>query len=108
MKFNGLCIIGNSKPPQDGPIANKYIFFFITYIVDEDSGTILDAESSTVLPLTNEFIKKLFIGESIAEVDDDLLNRIRRQYLGNAQKAIQAAYKDAVRRYQMWKENKYE
>lgn len=108
MKFNGLCIIGNAKPPQDGPIATKYTFFFITFIVDEDSGTILDSESSVVLPATNEFIKKLFLGESLAEIDNDLLNRIKRQYLGNAQKTIQAAYKDAVRRYQIWKDNKPE
>lgn len=105
MKDNRICIVGNARPPRDAPIANKYIYFFITFIVDGSTGKILDLESSTILKLTNDFIRELFLGKSLAQLDEDLLAEIKHRYMGSCQKAIQVSYKDAVIRYNLWKEN---
>lgn len=104
MNSNTLCIVGNAKPPQDNPIAMKYVFFFITFIVDKDTGEIIDTEASTVLHLTNAFIRGLFVGHSVAQLDEEVMRQIKLTYLGSSQRAIQVAYRDAVHRYAAWKE----
>lgn len=105
MNDNKICIVGNARPPRDAPIANKFVYFFITFIVDGDTGKILDLEASTILKLTNDFIRELFVGKSLDQLDEDLLSDIKHRYMGSCQKAIQVSYKDAVTRYNLWKEN---
>lgn len=98
-----LCIIGNAKSQHNNPITHQYAAFFITFIADSESGDILDVEVSVVLTLTNEFLKQIFVGRSLSEVDEALMEEIRRRYLGSSQKALQVAYKDAVKKYKAWR-----
>ena len=105
MDKNSICVVGNAKPPKDTPIANRFTFFFISFIADGSTGEILDAEVSTLLKLTNDFVKTLFIGKSLASVDNALMDEVKNRYLGSSQRAIQVAYKDAVIRYNSWKNN---
>lgn len=98
-----LCVIGNAKSQTGNPITHQYSAFFITFIADAEDGKILDAEVSVVLELTGGFLRKLFVGRSLAEVDDELLEEIRTRYLGSSQKALQVAYKDAVKKYKAWR-----
>ncbi|WP_291958298.1 DUF3870 domain-containing protein [Cloacibacillus sp.] len=100
-----LCIIGNAKSPKSDPITHRFVHFFITFIADAETGEIIDLEVSTALQLTNIFIRGLFIGQSLAAVDEALLEKVRTHYLGTSQRAIQVAYKDAVRKYRAWRNN---
>ncbi len=102
MKHPKLCIVGNSRTQQKNPIMQRYSRFFITFIVDSESGKVLDLDASVMLKATNEFIKELFIGCSLANTDQELLEHIRCTYMASSQKAIQMAYLDAVRNYNIW------
>ena len=105
MERETLCIIGNAKSPKSDPITYRFVYFFITFIADAETGEIMDLEVSTALHLTNVFIRGLFIGQSLAEVDDALFEKVHTRYLGTSQRAIQVAYKDAVRKYRAWRNN---
>ncbi len=94
-----MCVIGNAKSGIDNPITHTYAHFFITFVVHVESGEIIDLEASFTLPLTNRFVRGLFLGRSLARVDEDLLCAIRDRYLGSSQKAIAVAYKDAVKKF---------
>lgn len=98
-----LCIIGNAKAPQGNPITHQFSQFFITFIVRAENGEIVDLEVSTVLKKTNDYIKTLFLGKDLCEVDDNLIETIRTHYLGSSQKALMVAYKDAVKKYRAWR-----
>lgn len=98
-----LCVIGNARSQQDNPITFRYSQFFITFVVESESGCISDIEVSTALKLTNDFIKSIFIGTSLSEMDDAIIEKVRTRYLGSSQKAIIVAYKDAVKKYKAWK-----
>ena len=98
-----LCVIGNAKSQQGNPITHTYSQFFATFIVAPDSGEIVDVEVSVVLDLTKRFLQGLFVGRSLADVDEELLEEIRTRYLGSSQKALQVVYKDAVKKYRAWK-----
>lgn len=97
-----LCIIGNARTQQKNPITARFSHFFIVFIVKADSGRIVDLDVTVMLPATSNFIKELFIGRSLAEVDKDLLELIRGSYLASSQKAIQMAYLEAVKKYRTW------
>ncbi|MCD7952658.1 MAG: DUF3870 domain-containing protein [Synergistaceae bacterium] len=92
MERETLCIIGNAKSPKSDPITHRFVHFFITFIADAETGEIIDLEVSTALQLTNIFIRGLFIGQSLAAVDEALLEKVRTHYLGTSQRAIQVAY----------------
>lgn len=55
-----------------------------------------------LLPATNNFIRGLFVGRSLAEVDGEVLECVRNTYLASSQKAIQMAYLEAVKKYRTW------
>lgn len=96
---NTLYIVGNSKSQQNNPITQLYGQFFIGFIVDKDTGIIVDAECNAIITLTNNFIKDLFIGESIEADFDSFKRKITERYLGSSQKAILVAFKDAQKKY---------
>lgn len=96
---NTVCVVGNARVAEDNPITYTYAHFFITFVVLAESGTIIDAEGSFTLSLTNRFVRGLFLGRSLASVDDDLLRAFRERYLGSSQKALAVAYKDAVKKF---------
>lgn len=103
MEDVSLCIIGNAKSQLDNPITRQFSSFFITFIVEAESGVITEAEASVVLRTTNNFLSSLFVGRSLESFDDSLEENIRNRYLGSSQKAIIVAYKDAVKKYRAWR-----
>ncbi|MGE5678721.1 MAG: DUF3870 domain-containing protein [Pseudomonadota bacterium] len=96
---NSLYIVGNSKSQVNNPITQLYGQFFISYIVDQDTGKILDAECNAIIDITNKFIEDIFIGENMNTDYETIKNRIIRRYLGSSQKAILVAFKDAQKKY---------
>ncbi len=94
-----ICVIGNAKSPSDNPITLRFSQFFITFIADGETGVISECEASMTLALTSKFIAGLFVGRSLARVDEELIELVRTRYLGSSQKAVIVAYKDAVRKF---------
>lgn len=99
MKYYKICVIGNARAQQKNPITLRYSRFFMTFVADFESGKIFDVESSVMLSLTDKFIKDIFMGRSLAEVDREALAQVELTYAGSSKKAIQMAYVDAVRRF---------
>lgn len=101
MKYttNTTYIVGNSKSQQNNPITHVYGSFFIAFVVDNETEKIIDVECNSILPLTNEFIKTIFIGKSMRCEFDQLKAEIEKRYLGSSQKAILVAFKDAQKKY---------
>ena len=52
---------------------------------------------------TEEYLKKLFIGQSFTEIDQWLENVLERRYGGSSKKAVLVAYQNALKRYQLMK-----
>jgi hypothetical protein len=92
-------IVGHAKTSSDNPITKHYAIFFMAFVVDAEKGTILDLDASVLLPLSNRFIRSLFIGRTIAEEEVGLIDEIQRRYHGTSKKALIVAYKDAVKKF---------
>jgi hypothetical protein len=76
----------------------KYNAFFIGLVVDRTSHFIVDADCSATISLTSSFVKHLFVGQSILNVDG-VTHEINTRYFGSSQKALTVAFKNAHIKY---------
>ncbi|WP_141433236.1 DUF3870 domain-containing protein [Bacillus sp. 03113] len=95
---NTVYIIGESKTSSNNPIMHKYNGFFIAFVIDKGTNQILDAECSSTINLTSQFVRSIFIGKSILDVEP-VLSEIENRYFGSSQKALMVAYKNAHLKY---------
>ncbi|WP_281699333.1 DUF3870 domain-containing protein [Cetobacterium somerae] len=91
-------IVGTAKTSIDNAITKNYNSFFVGFIID-DNGKILDVEASAILKITNDFIKKIFVGKDFIKDFEEISSIILKNYLGSSQKSIIVAYKDAIKKY---------
>ena len=96
---NTVYILGHGKTSSDNAITTNFKIFFIGFVIDRVTDEIVDLECSATIDITKRFVHDLFIGRSFAEYDEELVNSISRRYFGTSQKAIQIAYKDALKKY---------
>lgn len=95
---DSLLIVGNAQVSGDNPISHRYNGFFITFILSA-AGTVLECSSSVVLPLTDRFIRDLFIGRSLTGDEPLILADLEARYHGSSRKAIVVCYKDALKKF---------
>ncbi|MFZ2257337.1 MAG: DUF3870 domain-containing protein [Clostridiaceae bacterium] len=92
-------IIGESRTNLDNAITVIYNSFYLAFEVDVKTDVIIDAGCSHTIQITEDFIKKLFVGKKLTEFEP-LGQEILRRYHGTSQKAIIVSYKDAIKKYQ--------
>jgi hypothetical protein len=100
---NTVFVTGVAKPSKDDPIASLYEVFFLSLVVDRDSGTIVDATCNTAREMTKDFIRSLLVRRNLMAGVDGIVLEIRRRFFGLAQKALIVALKDAHNNYMMAK-----
>jgi|UPI00031EBC18 hypothetical protein len=94
-----IYIIGEAKAPSNNPITQQYKLFFIGLVVDRETGKIVDADCTTTIDLTRAFIRSLFVGQSILDIEG-VSQQIQTRYFGSSQKALTVAFKNASLKYQ--------
>lgn len=100
---NTIYIIGIAKSQQHNPITQQYGRFLLGFTVDKDTGMIHSCGSTMVMKSTYDFLDELFQGRNL-ETDGELIrNEIENRYFGASQKAIMVAFRDAQRRFRLYK-----
>ena len=99
-----IYIIGIAKSQQHNPITQQYGRFLLGFVVNRDTGDILSCGSTVVMKSTYDFLDELFQGRKI-ETDGELIrSEIENRYFGASQKAILVAYRDAQRRFRLYRQ----
>ncbi|HBV68950.1 MAG TPA: hypothetical protein DEF04_12825 [Clostridiales bacterium] len=99
-------IIGESRTHMDNAITVIYNSFYIAFEIDIETDIILDIGCTHTIIITENFMKKIFVGKKFT--DSDVLEReVIRRYHGTSQKAIIVSYKDAFKKYIAVKEKYY-
>jgi hypothetical protein len=96
---NTIYVVGNAKTNMDNAITSNFNSFFIGFVVETDTDTIVDVSCSATIRTTNDFVMSLFIGRSLAKYNSSFEEEIKKRYHGNSQRAILVAYRDAVKQY---------
>lgn len=94
-----IFVVGHGKTGSDNAITSYYKIFFIGFVIDTVSDTVVDLESTATLDITRRFIKSIFVGKNFSSYDRHLEEEILSRYFGTSQKALITAYKDAQKRY---------
>ena len=94
-----IYIIGESRTNLDNAITVIYNSFYIAFEVDVKTDIIVDAGCTHTIQITEDFIKKLFIGNTIVDFES-MEREIKRRYHGTSQKAVIVSLKDAIKKYQ--------
>ena len=96
---NTILVVGQAKPSRDDAIYNLHGEFYVSLVVEKDTGKILDVECNTILSVTKNFVASMFLGKSI-KTDLELMEKeIKERYFALTQKPLIACVKDAHNRY---------
>ncbi|WP_211748259.1 DUF3870 domain-containing protein [Paenibacillus sp. Marseille-Q4541] len=95
-----IYIVGDAQTSVNNPITQQFSAFFIGLVVDTTNHKIIDAGCSSTIPLTSRFVRTLFIGQSMLDLEI-VVEQVRTRYYGSSQKAIIVAFKDALKKYNM-------
>ena len=98
-----IYVVGFAKTNLDNPITKNYVKFLLAFIINEKTNEILDFEMSSMFKMTNDFVKDLFVGKKFIDDEEKIVEDIKRRYLGSSQKSIMVAYKDALKKYNNYK-----
>lgn len=98
-KENTVFIIGDARTQEDNPITFTYNKFFIAFVVEKETGIIVDTQCSSTLEITDRFLKGIFIGKNLIEDNGNIEKEIDERYFGSSKKAIIVALKDASKKY---------
>lgn len=98
---NTILVVGQAKPSREDAIYNLHGEFYISLVLEKDTGKILDVECNTILSVTKNFVASMFIGKSIRTDLDILEKEIKERYFALTQKPLIACMKDAHNRYMM-------
>lgn len=98
---NTLLIVGQAKPSRDDAIYNLHGEFYVSFVVERDSGRILDLECNTILSVTADFVASMLTGKSLKTDLPQMERTIRERYFALTQKPLIACLKDAHNRYMM-------
>ena len=96
-----ILVIGQAKPSKDDAIYNLHGEFYISLVLDKESGKIIDMDCNTILEVTKNFVASMLIGKSLKDDVAIMEKEIKERYFALTQKPLIACLKDAHNRYMM-------
>ena len=90
---------GYARLPQQTAAAQVYQMFTMVTLVDKTTDTVLDASVTLVTPVARSFVETLLVGSNLITDQERILQELRVNYGGGAQKAVKQAYRDLCERY---------
>ena len=98
---NTILVVGQAKPSKEDAIYNLHGEFYISLVLERESGKILDMDCNTILEVTKNFVASMLIGKSLKDDVAELEKEIKERYFALTQKPLIACIKDAHNRYMM-------
>ena len=98
---NTILVVGQAKPSKDDAIYNLHGEFYISLVLDRESGRILDMDCNTILEVTKNFVASMLIGKSIRDDVKAMELEIKERYFALTQKPLIACIQDAHNRDMM-------
>ena len=98
-----IYISGIAKSQQHNPITQQYGRFLLGFVVNKDTGIIESCGSTVVMKSTYDFLDEMFRGRNIDTESELIRSELENRYFGASQKAIMVAFRDAQRRFRLFK-----
>lgn len=92
-------MIGESRTNADNAITTIYGSFYMAFEVNELTEQVVAFGCTHTIELTENFLRKLFLGQHFPSVETWLEDVLERRYGGSSKKAVLVSYRDALKRY---------
>lgn len=99
--MHSVFVIGESRTNADNAITKMYGTFYMAFEVEDTTYEILSFSCTHTIVTTQDFLRKLFLGQTFPEVDEWLEDALNRRYGGSSRKAVLVAYRDALKRWRL-------
>ena len=96
---NTVLVVGGAKPNREDAIYNTHGEFYISLVLDRETGRIEDMGCNTIVGVTEQFVREMLIGRRLTEDLPEMEQEIRTRYFALTQKPLIAALKDAANRF---------
>jgi hypothetical protein len=73
--------------------------FTMVTLVDKTTDTVLEASVTLITPVARSFVETLLVGSNLVTDQERILQELRVNYGGGAQRAVKQAYRDLCERY---------
>lgn len=103
MEPDTILCIGYARLPEGTTMAALYKVFGLGFEVDPQSGIIVEAQTTSVTKLGNEFLTRFFVNKNIETDFKDILEKIGKSYRATGSRAILAAAQKAYNEYLIYK-----
>jgi hypothetical protein len=90
---------GYARLPHTTAAGQIYQTVAIVALVDKKDDVIQKASVTLVTPTAREFVEELLVGSNLVTDQELILEELRHNYGGGAQKAVKQAYRDLCERY---------
>jgi hypothetical protein len=95
-----VLLIGYAKLPEETSAQSLYGTVGVAVEVEWETGMILGASCTLVLPMASDFIGRILKGKKLPENLEDAVSEISTRYLGPAQSSVIAALRAANDRWE--------
>lgn len=92
-------VIGESRTNADNSITMIYGSFYMGFEVEAGTHKVVGFNCTHTLELTEDYLRRLFMGENFLEIDQWLEDTLKKFYGGSSRKAVVTSYHDALKRY---------
>ena len=99
--MHSVFVIGESRTNADNAITKMYGTFYMALEIDDDTCEVLDFSCTHTIDTTQNYLRKLFLGQNFAEIDEWLEETLNSRYGGSSRKAVLVAYRDALKRWHL-------
>jgi hypothetical protein len=96
---NAVVVAGYGRLPQGTSVEQLHKVLALVVLVDRRSGVVLDASSTLMTTVGDRFVCHHLRGLDLLRDSPQFVSAMTEGYMGHAQKAIIAAFRDLVRRY---------
>ena len=86
-------IVGESRTNVDNAITKIYGSFFIAFEVLPATGEVLQCDCSGTLPLTNDFVRRLFVGKRLEADREAIEAEVKRLYYCSFKKVVLLSFR---------------
>jgi hypothetical protein len=98
-----ILLVGYAKLPEETAAQSVYGTVGVALEVEYETGMVLAASCTLVLPMASEFIGKILTGKRLPQNLEEGVAEISARYLGPAQSAIIAALRAANDRWESYR-----
>ena len=96
---NTILVVGGAKPSREDAIYLTHGEFYISLVLERETGQIVDMGCNTIIGVTADFVRQMLVGRRLLEDLPELEAEIRARYFALTQKPLIASLKDAANRY---------